>query len=174
MMSSYVKKSIMAGIILFIWGMVSWMFIPWHNMTLHSFKDSNAVVESIQSNATQGPGIYLSPSMKDMNKKDKTQSTLLFVSYHPDYASTSMALPMLISLAGQMIAAFFVAFLLSKTSGLNYFKRVGFVMVFALAASLLSYLPYWNWFHFDTAYTLVGVADILIGWYLAALVLAKG
>jgi hypothetical protein len=34
-------------------------------------------------------------------------------------------------------------------------------------------LPYWNWWYFGTAYTLVAFADLVIGWLAAGLVLAR-
>jgi hypothetical protein len=71
------------------------------------------------------------------------------------------------------IVAIFVAWMLLKTKGLSYAGRVSFVVIFALAASIVTDIPYWNWFGFDLQYTLVTVADLLIGWFFAGLVLAK-
>ena len=62
--------------------------------------------------------------------------------------------------------------LLCKTTGLSYFGRVGFVVVFALAAGFVTHVPYWNWFYFNSQFTLVQITDLLVGWFLAGLAMA--
>jgi hypothetical protein len=46
-------------------------------------------------------------------------------------------------------------------------------MVFAVAVSILAHVNNWNWMGFDPTYSAVEVADVLIGWFLAGMVLAK-
>ena len=111
-----------------------------------------------------------------MNAKEAQTAAskpLIFASVHLEGLSPSMGIPMLIGLISQIIAATFVGWLLTRTTGLGFIGRVSFVMIFALAASIVTYGPYWNWFAFDTRYTLVCIADLLIGWFLAGLILAK-
>lgn len=174
-----VKAGVLGGIVLFIWGMVSWMLLPWHMETLHSFKDAKAVTQVIESNVSQS-GIYFAPTMeehaakKEVAKKEAVKKEpMIFTSVRLEGMGPSMAVPMLISLFTQIVAAFFVAWMLSKTIGLSYMKRVTFVVVFALAASLVTEVPAWTWFGFDPKYVLVLIADLLIGWFFAGLVLAK-
>ena len=60
------KAGILGGLILFVWSMISWMVIPWHTKTLHSFTSETAITQSIQANAPQAQGSICSPiwSMK--------------------------------------------------------------------------------------------------------------
>lgn len=165
---------ILGGIILFIWSAISWMALPWHMTTLHSFKDEKAVSELVQSN-TSISGIYVLPFMSQNGQAKDAQTAkgpMIFASVHQEGMSRAMTLPMIISLITQIIAACFVAWMVSKTDRLNYFGRVVFVVVFAFAAGLVVDMPYWNWFGFDANYTLVQMSDLLIGWFLAGLVLA--
>ncbi len=172
-MVRHIKAGILGGIVLFIWSAVSWMVLPWHMMTIHSFSDNNAVAQSIQANAPTS-GIYLLPSPQDYDKsKDQApQGPMVFSAVHLEGMSPSMWKQMGIGLVSQIISAFFVAWLLFKTKGLGYIRRVAFVVVFALAASIATDVPYWNWFAFDTQYTLVQMADLLIGWFFAGIVMA--
>jgi len=170
-MKAYIKSGILAGVVLFLWGAFSWMVLPWHRATLHNFIDSRTVSDELASNALQS-GIYLSP-MGMSASSGQVKQAYIFASVHLQGAPSSMMPSMIVSLLTQMLAAILIAYLLSKTTSLSYYKRVKFVLIFALAAGIVTYLPYWNWFCFDTAYTLVEIADLLLGWLFAGLVLAK-
>lgn len=172
--SNCIKSGIVGGIILFIWSAISWMALPWHMDTLHGFTDETAVVQTITSNASQS-GIYVLPfKQMDVQQGQETQQTpQVFASINLQGMGSSMAKPMGIGLIGQIIAAMLVAWLLSKTSGLGYFGKLGFIFIFAVTVAIIADVPNWNWFAFDTHYTLVMMADTLIGWVLAGLVMAK-
>ena len=170
-MKAYIKSGILAGIVLFLWGAFSWMALPWHRATLHNFIDGRAVSDELASNALQS-GIYVSPMGLSANSEQVKQA-YIFASVHLQGAPSSMMPNMVVSLLTQVLAAILIAYLLSKTTGLSYSKRVKFVLLFALAAGIVTYVPYWNWFCFDTRYTLVEIADLLLGWLFAGLVLAK-
>ena len=168
-----IKNGIVGGIILFIWSAISWMILPWHMATLRGFSNEIAVIQTVTSNSPQS-GIYILPlKQRDVQQGQAQQSPQVFASINFQGMGTSMAEPMLICFLNQVITAILVAWLLSKATGLNYFGRVGFIVVFALAASLVTHIPYWNWFAFDTTYTLMIIVDTLIGWLLAGLVMAK-
>lgn len=159
--------SILAGIVLFIWGAVSWMVLPWHSQTIHDFPNSQAILSSL----TQS-GMYISPSPSHYQEQTNTPSqTIVFASVQREQP-TSMVLPLLISLGTQIIAAIFVYWMLSLTTGLSYIGRLFFVVVFGLAAGLVTHVPYWNWFGFDMYFTLTQLADLVIGWFLAGLIMA--
>jgi len=69
--------------------------------------------------------------------------------------------------------AFLLTWLVLQTSGLSYGKRVVFLAVVGLAASVVSDLPNWNWWGFSGGYTAVMVADSTLTWLFAGLVIAK-
>jgi hypothetical protein len=37
----------------------------------------------------------------------------------------------------------------------------------------VTHVPYWNWWSFPEEYTLVAMADLAVGWFLAGLVIAR-
>lgn len=186
-MTKLIKAGLLGGLILFIWSTVSWMVLPWHKATMHSFTIEKAVSQSIQSNAPRS-GIYFFPSMchpdrqkvqnlaETTNTKEMMTTTqcepLLFVSVALE-GMRPMPVAMGLDLAIEIAAALLVAWMLLQTQGLSYMRRVAFVVIFALAAGIFIHMCYWNWFMFDTQYTLVQVADLVVGWFLAGLVIAK-
>ena len=52
-MSNCVKGGILGAVILFVWGFLSWMVLPWHADSMHTFKDETAIAQSIQANASK-------------------------------------------------------------------------------------------------------------------------
>jgi hypothetical protein len=178
-MCTCIKAGILGGIVLFIWSAISWMVLPWHEQTIHSFKSGQAVVHAIKANVEKS-GIYFFPAMHPEAIESNMEITqpatghepMIFASVHLE-GMPSMAMSMVIGFINAIVAALLVAWLLTKATGLNYIGRVGFVVVFALAAGIITDIPAWNWFRFDMQYTLVMLADMLIGWFFAGLVMAK-
>jgi len=80
---------------------------------------------------------------------------------------------LIIQLLSLMAAAFLLTWLLLQTSGLSYARRVAFLAVVGLAASVIVDLPNWNWWGFSGSYTAVNLADSMLTWLFAGLVIAK-
>jgi len=172
-MKKLIAAGILGGLIVFIWHAVSWMALPWHQPTMHNFKDIKVVSAVIEQNATES-GIYFFPAMhKDGSEltAEEKKGPMVFSAVRLKGMS-SMKQEMGVSLLGSIIAAFLVACLVSLSSGLGYFGRVGFIIIFGIVAGLIAAEPNWNWFGFDLKYSLVLFADIVISWFLAGLVIA--
>ena len=173
MCKSIVKGAIFGGIILFVWYMISWMALPWHKSTMNVFKNSSEV-EAFMMKETPKSGIYVLPCHEG-KKGDtaKKSSPSLFVSMNKEGVAYDTATPYIIGLITQIVAAAVVSWMLCFVKKLNYFSRVIYCAVFGLAAGIVGFIPGWNWMGFPFAYALIGIIDLIIGWFLAGLVIAK-
>lgn len=177
---------ILGGIAVFIWGAISWMALPWHMTTLHKFKDEAAVVQVLKANAPKS-GVYLLPNVhqhepgtppeqrkaaEEEGKKRLQEGPLAFTVFRAG-GMEGMGAALIGSLVLNILSAVLITWLLLKSAIAGYANRVIFVVVVALIAALMVHLSYWNWWSFTTDYTLVSVADLLIGWALAGLAIAK-
>jgi len=161
--------SVVAGIVMFFWGFVSWTVLPWHMTTANKFTDEQAVSQVLKENAPQ-KGIYYLP----FDEKDHGPGQVgAFASVLPDGTAMNMGKMMGISLATQIISAFLVLCLLRLACGLSYLGKVGFFALVGLTIGFASHIPYWNWFSFSTSYVSVMLLDILISFTLAGLAVAK-
>ena len=160
---------IISAIILLIWGAVSWMVLPWHQMVANEFTNESEVAETIRANAPK-PGIYYLPFS---HKNHKAGETAAFVNALPQSNTPTMTNQLVTQFVGDLISALLVICLLSQTAGLSYWGRVGFVTLVGVVIASVSHFPYWNWFGFPTQYVTVIVIDSLIAWFLAGLVMAK-
>lgn len=172
MLKTMILGGILGGIILFIWSSISWMMLPWHAASLNKFNNENVVAQAITSNVAKS-GIYIFPSMcKDKSANaNMSKGPFVFAAVHVE-DNPPMWTMMIKYLIIQIIAAFFVTYLAAKAKGSSYLGRVWLVILFALAAGITCHLSYWNWFGFPTNYSLVSILDLLIGWFLAGLVIA--
>lgn len=175
MVKKIVISGIVGGVVLFLWSAISWMVLPYHMETIHSFKDSKVVAETVKDNAMVSSGMYFTPMMhKDGSNMstEEARQPMVFAAVTVEGMNKSMQTAMGYGLATQILAAFLVAYMLMQLpSTAGYIRRVWFVVVFGLSAGVVTDIPYWNWFGFDCNYTLVQMADLIVGWFFAGLVL---
>jgi hypothetical protein len=165
-----IKGALLGGILLFIWGSLSWTLLPWHTMTMHRFSDEAAAVNALRANAPSS-GIYVYPTPETPEEAAQA-GPMVFLAYCTG-GPGSMAKPMILNFLLQILVAGLVTALLLKTRGLTFWGRVGFVTLAAFTAGVVCFLPPWIWFKFATDYTLVMLADLTISGFLLGLVLAK-
>jgi len=171
--------AVLAGVVVFIWGAISHMFLGVGEASLQTFKDEAAVEQALMSNVSE-PGIYTIPGMKSGGnaaseaaamEKMKT-GPFLFVSVRRT-GMPSMAGPMVKQLLIEIVSGLLFAWLLARTSGLSYITSAVFVAVAALGGTITTSLPFWNWYGFAASFVLSDLVDSGIGWFLGGLVIAK-
>jgi hypothetical protein len=168
-----------------VWSSVSWELIGWHEKTMVGFQNEDEVSAVIASHATQD-GTYILPSMPPtagmtseqkksalaaVMQKMQTGPIMVAAVRRGGFGSYSRGL--IVQLLSLMAAAFLLTWLLLQTSGLSYARRVGFLAIVGLAASVIVDLPNWNWWGFSGTYTAVNLADSTLTWLFAGLVIAK-
>ena len=168
-MKTNLLLSVVAGLVLFVWGFISWAVLPWHNMVANKFTDEAAVARVLKANSPQ-QGIYFLPYAEKDHGPDQLGA---FVNVLPQGTDMNMGKQMATAVVTQILGAWLVLLLLSQTSGLTYWGKVGFVSLMGLTIGFVGHVPYWNWFGFSTPYTLVTILDTLFGWVMAGLAVAK-
>jgi hypothetical protein len=185
MMKSLLLGTLLGGVVAFIWSSVSWEVLPWHEQGIYSFQNDEKVSAVIASHSTRS-GNYILPGRPPMEgmtpeQKKAAEGTQMARMQRGPMMFAAVRRGGFGSFAKGLIAQFLIlaagAFLLTwlvlQTSGLSYGKRVVFLAVVGLAASVVSDLPNSNWWGFSGAYTAVMVADSTLTWLLAGVVIAK-
>jgi hypothetical protein len=165
--------------------MVSWEMIGWHEKTMLAFQNEDDVAAVIASHAPAS-GTYMLPGqpqtagMTAEQKKSAEAAAMAKMQKGPIVVAAvrqggfgSFGRAIAIQVLSLMAAAFLLTWLLLQTSGLSYGRRVAFLAIAGLAASVIVDLPNWNWWGFSGAYTAVNLADSTITWLVAGLVIAK-
>lgn len=184
-MGRVIFGGILGAVIAFVWSFVSWMVMPWHEWTLQSFRNEEFVSWVIKENVRKD-GVYVIPHMgdtksaltpselKDKFDQDKGVKSGPFVYAQIkrkgiDYTSPKQYI---ISFLTQLVGATLISFLLLKATESSYGGRLLFVTVTGLIVGVLGLVPNWNWFGAGNLFLLVGIADLIITWFLAGLLMA--
>ncbi|MDA0323857.1 MAG: hypothetical protein O2923_14245 [Verrucomicrobia bacterium] len=175
MLRSVLLGGIAGGIVLHVWSTISWMVLPWHNTTIGSFQNEDAVLGLVQEQAIQS-GVYFAPGHAADNQEAQQakmkSGPRVFAVVRTD-GMASMGPSIAKGVGFNLLSALLVTWLLAMTDNLSYAGKLLFLVVFGLAASCFLTTPYWIWWGFSSSYILVAFADALIGWLLAGLVIAK-
>lgn len=167
MWKSLIRCSVIGGIIVFLWLTLEWAVFPTHRVLLNRFVEPADVVSSVIKYAPHD-GIYvISPC------EGKPTDPFMFVNIRRGIDCNSMIRPMIQGVLMQMAAAFLITYLLLKAKPLKYWGRVWFVTVIGLIVAILGVLPDWNWWHYPTPWIAVEIFDLVAGWFLGGLVIAK-
>lgn len=176
---------ILAAIVSFGWGFVSWALLDWHQNGVHDFKDEAAVGQVIKDNSTHGYGIYLLPfqrkplsigTAEEAKKLEADYQSALekgpyvYAIVRPGKSDMDMVKAMSLSGLRSFIACFIVTMLL-RLMTLTYFGRVLFVASLGVFAGLVVDFQMWTWFQLPTRDLVVNMADHFIEWMLVGLVL---
>ncbi|MBI4374953.1 MAG: hypothetical protein HY549_00735 [Elusimicrobia bacterium] len=162
------KGAVVGGLIAFIWSAVSWMALPFHDKTIHTFADAAPVVNALEGGAPSS-GIYI--LMNDPKGQTAPTDPFLFISYHKagwGSMGSSMALGLLI----QMIGAFFWTWILGKIPGLTLKDAALYGCFFGICIGALGSLPNWVWWKFPFGFVALYVVDSVIAWSLASMAIS--
>lgn len=177
--------SVLAAIVTTLWGFLSWAVLGWHMNGMHSFKSEAVVAEVLRENATNGHGIYMLPwrqepradtpaeekaRMERKNTEAMNGGPYAYAIVRPGKAVVSMSKNVLLSLLRGFIAALILSALMHHLAQ-PYIGRVTFVAAAGAFAGLVADMPMWIWFENPTRQFVVDMADHVIEWTLAGMVL---
>ena len=186
MVKKVILGGVLGGLVMFLWGAISWMVMPWHDLTIATFAEESAVAETILMHAPQD-GVYLLPNARQqdprLSPEEKAQALagakertrtgpFIFMSVARDGTDPDDPMLFVRSLVIQILGATLITMLLVQTRGLRYWCRVGFVETAGIVVAIFATLPMWNWWQFPLPYTLVNFADFVIAAIFAGLVIA--
>lgn len=170
--------ALLGGLTVWVWQSISHMALPWHYTAFSQFKEPAKVETALKENA-EGSGMFMIPwaDLKDeeaMQKAHEQSATGLFVfaSVRPQggiHFGSNLGQQFL----WNALAAALVTFILCQFKEAGMGCRIGVVLFFALFSVFTTVAPNWTWWGFGNQFTLVGIADMVIGWLLAGVVLAK-
>ena len=171
-MKSLILGTLLGGLAALFWSNVSWELIGWHEKTLLTFQKDEEVAAVIASHTVED-GTYLMPYGNSKEARERMEKGPIVLAAVRRGGLGSVTRLFGVQIAILFAAALLLTWLLLHTSGLSYWRRVMFLAVVGLAASVIVDLPNWNWWGFSSSFTAVDVADNVLTWLLAGLAIAK-
>lgn len=181
-----ILASLLAAIVCFLWGFVSWMVLDWHTNTQHGFHDEEKLAEVLRKSAQAGHGTYVLPfkqvplkiapldekqAMADAYTKSYTDGPFVYAVVRPGKREPNEKLAMAYSFGRAFIGALILGGVLSLTT-LPYLARVGLCAALGLFVGVVAEVPMWIWFEAPPRDLVVNMVDHVIEWALGGLVLA--
>ena len=163
--------SILGGILVFGWGLVSWTVLKMHDSAICHFKDEAAVVAALKTQIDQD-GIYSLPL--DFNDESIRKGPFIFASIRQgEKANYSILRQCIRALTASIVAAIILGIMLHFAAPqLNFFGRLVFVTLAGVFVALAGIYPNNIWWEFSVPYTLRGIIDSVIGWFCGGLIMA--
>ena len=166
--------TIIGAVLLFAWGMISWMMLPWHNETLHELKNESEVMALLATQAPD-PGMYVFPSPPEdwtdaefNERHEKGPVGILNINAGgPVMPPTMWVGGWAINLLVALVASWLLY--LACPSLPHYFQRVAFVTILGIFVAIQADANLWNWMHYPTDYSVVMAADRIVGMFLVGI-----
>jgi len=165
-----VVVGLLAGLVVFVWGMVSHMALPLGEAGFSTLPAEDAVLSALSQHVPEG-GLYLFPREEDPRKWEESYRTkphgflVLSPAGEPLAIGRRLVVELLTNLVGGLLLAFLFAG--GLPAALNW--RSGLVAGVAVAgfAVVAIDLSYANWYGFPTKYAVAQLVDHAVGWGLA-------
>ncbi len=179
-MMRFLVSILLGAVVAQIWGTISWMVLPWHNVDMRPFENGETVRKVIKSQEAES-GIYMIPNWDpkihkdtDLMKEWQTKTSegpFVFMSVRANGANPNMGPMMAIGFLLNIIIAAILFGLVSKTNIETKINRAIFISIAGGVGGLFPIISHWNWWHFPAMYTISGAADLFITWLLAGFVM---
>jgi hypothetical protein len=171
---------VVAGVVIFFWGFVSHMLLPLGEMGLQSIPNEDDLTAAIKKDVRES-GLYFVPG-RDMSKSQSQEEMdahaakiakgpFGFMVIYPNGRDVSLSKRLPIELGTNIVCALLAAILVTLVRP-GFVVRVASVTLVGILASIMTLVPYWNWYGFPTDFTLAQFVEHTAGWLLAGLVLA--
>lgn len=175
MLQRFVSASVLGGFVLMLWGMFSWMALPFHKTTLNSFTDEDTVGTILKEHAQKGDGVYLYPYEKgreESTKKQEAGAPYAFIVYRKN-GNPSMAGPVFQGLLYNILISGLITTLVLATGCRSYRRRIIIVATITVIAGLMCNVSNMLWWQFPSSFTILELVDRLVSGILLGMVIAK-
>lgn len=182
-MNKIITAGIIGGVILWIWGFISWVMLPLHQSTIRPIPNEAEVVTSLGATLTEA-GVYQFPAMPQesagvpQEAQDAAMDAYMLkyrsgplglVFYDPHGREPFMLPQMTGGLLIFMVSACIVAWFLSRSTAAaeGYISRVMYCGMIGVFLAIGTHLSDWNWMGFPGDWTTAQMIDSIVAWLLA-------
>ena len=174
---------ILGGIVMFIWNFVAHDMLPLGETGVHLIPNEDAVTSVLQTNLGDTAGFYVFPSGGLTPGATKEQKGAAMKKAEEQMAAGAGGVLVYrpkrvfnfpkrlgIEFATEVIESLLAVFLLAQTGIRGFGGKVGFVLTVGILASIVTNVPYANWYGFPKNFTLAQMTMTVVGYLLIGIV----
>lgn len=182
-MRQFLLGGLVGGILLFVWGAVSWTVLPFSISSLHRVSGEDALLGAMKA-SMGAKGVYYLPAMppksgvpandeqmqKQYNEKLKAGPTALVV-FNPRGSEPLRTDQMIYGLVDDFLCTLIgIWFLMRSTAyASSYIARAAYFGMFGVLVSFFVHLTNYNWFDYPADYTVAMTLDAVLAWIVSGL-----
>ena len=180
---------VLAGVAMFFWGFISHVVLGLGDTGIRDLTGEEKILPTLREHIKES-GFYFFPGeggARSAGTKEQQEAATKawqdkfkagpwgILVYHPEGTTPMSPGQLGRQLLTDVVLGLLMAFLLGNpAAGLTRFgPRVVFVAVIGLIAGIAVLVPYWNWYGFPANFTVASLADQLIAFCVAGVVLAS-
>ena len=176
---------ILGGVVMFIWNFVAHDMLPLGETGVRLISNEDAVTSVLQTNLGDTAGFYVFPSggltpdatreqkgaaMKKAEEQMAAGAGGVLV-YRPKRVF-NFPKRLGIEFVTEVIESLLAVFLLAQTGIRGFGGKVGFVLTVGILASIVTNVPYANWYGFPKSFTLAQMTMTVVSYLLIGIVAA--
>ncbi len=170
--------AILGGLVVFMWGYVSHMFLPFHQDAVKTFSHSPSEFADFFGELSES-GVYSFPMVDSDGKLSEAQKAIwekgprvTMAVVRKDGGSEAMTKQLLMSFAWSIAAALVAAIVLGSVGG-GFGRKVFVATLIGGFAALATHVQFWVWFEYSNKFLVAYVIDSVVAWFFAGIVMAK-
>lgn len=178
-----IVASLVSAIVLFVWGAISWMVLPWHSATINTLNGEDTVVAAINVGASKsGAYFFPAPAKGELSEDDQKafmerhkKGPIGMIMYNAEGIDLMSPKAFIRGFALGFLASLIAAGIVAESTRAqaSWVVRVLIVVGLGVFAGLTGHLALWNWMHFPKDWTVVMVLDGLVASLLSGVVIAS-
>ncbi len=176
MLKPIIKGAVLGGLVIFVWGMISWMVLPFHNNSIH-FLDHDSVIvknvqELVQADNTISDQLIISPKRDDM--ESAMQRDMLFITHRPANKRIPFPVQLGLELMMDIFWAGMLTWLVIQTVGSkNCACQYSFCTTIGIMTAVVTSLVPSLWWGFPMQHVMLSAIDSVVIAMLSGIVIVQ-
>jgi hypothetical protein len=160
-------------IAMYVWSAVAHGATDLGTIGVSTLPSESVTVDNLASAIGDKGGLFLFPTNMNANASVATGPGGFLV-YNPRTPMSAGPQPksLVIEFFTELVETVLAAWLLAQTALAGFVRRAGFVTVIGVIGTVVTNVPYWNWYAFPLTYTLGQMFVQIVGFILAGAAIA--
>jgi len=178
MCKKVITGAFLGGLVLFVWQFAIHMLLGIYDEAFVKLKDSAAVEAVLKANI-EGSGMIMVPYADETDEVEMAKATEQLTTGFSLFGPATLngrhgfGLQLGIQFVLNMLASAVLMFVMLAAQPRTLGTRLALALCFAVFVVLVGVLPNWNWWGYSLAYIGGQIGELIVGWALVGLVLAK-
>jgi|GEM_PF-355075 len=180
------RGGFIGGLVAFLCTAFSWSTLGWHQASLRTLADETAAAEFLRQQAPES-GVYILPNPHhhpaglgadsltarlDRQVAASAKGPVAFLAVRAQGQNLTHPAFFLNTLLIHLLGALLLSLILWQLRGRSFLHRWAMLLLAVAAGGIINQLPYWNWWHAGPGWTFTTLADLVLCWGVAGLVIA--